>query len=123
MFTFGLLEQGPRGIGHLIAQQEDEVADFAQFGVDWEAHGNPALLAHHAQHNPNARDQHPFDAFSTPDAMSEVVVEPPNCPFTAEQVALLDLQLAQLVDTGSRDMAVRKVVWKEALAICQRIEV
>lgn len=124
MFTFGLLEQGPRGIGALIQAQEDEVNNVAQFGIDWEAHRNPAVLAHHADNNPQDwHMDHPFATFSTPENMSEVVVDVPNCPFTAADCAALDNELAQIVDLTLRDMAVRKLVWKEALSLCIRMNV
>ncbi|KAF8141042.1 hypothetical protein K438DRAFT_1911322 [Mycena galopus ATCC 62051] len=103
MFTFGLLEQGPCG--------EDAVDDLAQFGVDWEAHGNPEIRAHHAENNPSAGDEgHPFTGFSRP-----------TCP-SIEQRDAMDRELAQIVDLTSHDMAVRKLVWKEALAICMRMD-
>lgn len=122
MFTFGLLEQGPRGIGALIQVQEDTVDNFAQFGVDWEAQQNAVILAHHTDNNPQDRDgDHPFAGFSTPANMSEVIVKAPNCPFSPEEQAALDAELAQIVDVTSRDMAVRKRVWKEALDICIRM--
>ncbi|KAJ6527586.1 hypothetical protein DFH09DRAFT_805392, partial [Mycena vulgaris] len=90
MFTFGLLEQGPRGIGHLIQAEEEAVIDTTQFGVDWEAQRVPAIVAHHIENNGNDWDQeHPFAAVSTPNMMSEVMVEAPNCPFTAEQCTAL----------------------------------
>ncbi|KAJ7098425.1 hypothetical protein C8R44DRAFT_642769, partial [Mycena epipterygia] len=121
MFTFGLLEQGPCGIAHLIQAQEEAVVDFPQFGIDWAAQAIPAIAADHIENNGNDWDaQNPFNAFSTPDTMSEVVVEALNCPFTAEQCAVLDAELVQVVniDVNSCDMAVCKLMWKEALAIC-----
>ncbi|KAJ7103966.1 hypothetical protein B0H15DRAFT_766514 [Mycena belliarum] len=121
MFTFGLLEQGPRGISHLIQAEEDAVTDLAQFGVDWSARANPAILAHAIENGAIDPGDNSFNAFSTPSHMSEVIVESPNCPFTAEQCDALDAELAQVVDTASRDMAVRKLVWREALAICLRM--
>lgn len=129
MYTFGLLEDGPRGIGHIIRprgmehilqQQDDAVANLGEFGVDWEAQHIPTVVAHHHDNNPaNAAEQNPFGASTTPETMSEVVVEPPNCPFTPEQRDELDHQLRLFVDTRSRDMSVRKLVWKEALRICR----
>ncbi|KAJ7761772.1 hypothetical protein B0H16DRAFT_1661905 [Mycena metata] len=120
MFTFGLLEQGPRGIGSLIHHQEEAVTNFADFGVDWEAQDIPAVLAHHHDNNHLGQgEQDPFGDSFGPDTMSEVIVEPPNCPFTPAQCDELDRQLSLVVDVGSRDMSVRKLVWKEALRICR----
>ncbi|KAJ7881811.1 hypothetical protein B0H14DRAFT_3082554 [Mycena olivaceomarginata] len=103
MFMFGLLEDGPRGIGHLgtpLPAAEGEVGDVGQFGVDWEAQATPARVNHLAENN--------------------VVVEPPNCPFALEEVNILDVELARVADIVSRDMAARKVVWREALGLCHR---
>ncbi|KAJ7832103.1 hypothetical protein B0H13DRAFT_2212943 [Mycena leptocephala] len=121
MFTFGLLEQGPRGISHLLHAEEEAVNELAQFGVDWEAQAIPGVVGHLAQNNADDWDDtNPFGVYSTPARMSEVVVEPPNCPFTAAQITALDAELALVVNIGSRDMSVRKVVWEQALAICRR---
>ncbi|KAJ7707519.1 hypothetical protein B0H17DRAFT_917598 [Mycena rosella] len=122
MFTFGLLEQGPRGIGPLIEAEEEGVTDFSQYGVDWRAQADPAIFTHFTDNNgPDVDHAHPFNAFATPSNMSEVVVEEPNCPFNANEVLRLDGELALVADVTSRDMAVRKLVWKEALAICLRL--
>ncbi|KAJ7673057.1 hypothetical protein DFH06DRAFT_1266812 [Mycena polygramma] len=121
MFTFGLLEQGPRGIGHLLPAEEEAVTDFARFGVDWEAQTVPGIVNHLANNNAEDWDStNPFTAYSTLAHMSEVIVEPPHCPFTAEQIAALDAELALVANVRSREMSVRKVVWQEALAICRR---
>ncbi|KAJ6447336.1 hypothetical protein C8R45DRAFT_1057464 [Mycena sanguinolenta] len=119
MFMFGLLEDGPRGIGRLatpLPAAEDEASDVSQLGIDWEAQAAPALN--------NALDwdpENPFAAESTPDNLSEVLVEPPNSPFTADEINWLDAELARSADVTSRDMAVRKAVWREALRLCNQL--
>ncbi|KAJ7723862.1 hypothetical protein B0H14DRAFT_2410912 [Mycena olivaceomarginata] len=124
MFMFGLLEDGPHGIGHLgtpLPAAEGEVSDVGQFGVDWEAQATPALVNHLAENNVRDWDaENPFATDSTPTNLSEVVVEPPNCPFALEEVNILDVELARVADVVSRDMAARKVVWREALGLCHR---
>ncbi|KAJ7429616.1 hypothetical protein B0H11DRAFT_1766872 [Mycena galericulata] len=120
MYTFGLYEQGPRGIDHLLQPAAEGIADLAVYGVDWQAQATPALVAHHAENNAaewNA--ENPFGLHSTPEHMSEVVVEPPNCPFSPEQCAALDADLALVINVRSRDMAVRKQVWQQGLIICR----
>ncbi|KAJ7328877.1 hypothetical protein DFH08DRAFT_709370 [Mycena albidolilacea] len=120
MFTFGLLEQGPRGLDSVVYQQEEAAfAHIEEFGVDWAAQSNPALLQHLADNNADSTSAgNPFSPFSIPETMNEVVVEPPVGPLTAEQITLLDTTLAARVDLSSREMGVHKLVWQEALSIC-----
>ncbi|KAJ7614533.1 hypothetical protein FB45DRAFT_758492 [Roridomyces roridus] len=120
MFTFGLLEQGPRGLSTALFEQEEAAyAHIDDFGIDWQAQNNPQLIGHLATNNDQPWAAHdPFATFATPETMAEVIVEPPEGPLSAEFVADLDAQLAELVDLSSRDMGVRKLVWREALAIC-----
>ncbi|KAJ7670477.1 hypothetical protein B0H17DRAFT_1162155 [Mycena rosella] len=116
MFTFGLLEQGPRGIGPLIEAEEEGVTDFSQYGVDWRAQADPAIFTHFTDNNgPDVDHAHPFNAFATPSNMSEVVVEEPNCPFNANEVLRLDGELALVADVTSRDMAVESLCGRRPL--------
>ncbi|KAF8156470.1 hypothetical protein K438DRAFT_1910088 [Mycena galopus ATCC 62051] len=121
MFTFGLLEQGPRGLDRFMLAQEEEVDDLANFGVDWEGQVNPELISHHTANNTAVTSENPFDGDALPAHMSEVTVESPNSPFSPEQCTQLDAELALVINTASRDMAVRKQVWKEALRICTEL--
>ncbi|KAJ7036461.1 hypothetical protein C8F04DRAFT_953919 [Mycena alexandri] len=115
MFTFGLLEQGPRGLDTLLYQEEEAAfAHIEEFGIDWAAQADPDLLEHHSQNNdvPIAPGN-PFSLFTTPATMNEVIVDPPEGPLSAALVAQLDATLAEHVDINSRDMGVRKLVWQE----------
>ncbi|KAJ6526005.1 hypothetical protein B0H19DRAFT_970796 [Mycena capillaripes] len=114
MYTFGLLEQGPRGLDTIYQAEEEAFARIEEFGVDWAAQTNPDLLQHHALNN----NLEPSTIFTTPETMNEVLVEPPTGPLSADLIADLDEALGRRVDVGSRDMGVRKLVWQEALAIC-----
>ncbi|KAK6992517.1 hypothetical protein R3P38DRAFT_3083810 [Favolaschia claudopus] len=116
MFTFGLLLQGPRGLSH--AELEAPV-DIDNFGIDWEAQTNTRLVQHFAEHNDQSwSEADPFAPFTAPESLNEVVVDPPEGPLSEEEVAELDFQLAELVDVSSTNMNVRKMVWREALRIC-----
>ncbi|KAF7376666.1 hypothetical protein MSAN_00083500 [Mycena sanguinolenta] len=120
MFTFGLLEQGPRGLDTLLFQQEEAAyAHIEEYGVDWEAQSDPVIIQHLADSSAvPSSDGNPFSLSPTPSTMNEVIVEPPTGPLSADQINRLDSELSLRVDLSSRDMGVRKLVWEEALAIC-----
>jgi hypothetical protein len=54
MFIFGMIQDGPQGIQQLIApeEEEQELVDFASYGVDWDVHDDPVLMTHLFHHNP-----------------------------------------------------------------------
>jgi hypothetical protein len=120
MFTFGLLEQGPRGLDTVLYQQEEAAFEhIEEFGVDWDAQTDVGVLQHFADNNaPQTAEGNPFSVFTAPATMNEVIVEPPMGPLSAEQIAELNQSLRALVDLCSRDMGVRKLVWQEAVGIC-----
>jgi hypothetical protein len=85
---------------------------------------DPELMAHLLENNvqevPHAADD-PFASASTPANLSEVLCEPPGCPFTPAQLQLLDTRLAASVDLFSRNMSVRRVAWQTALSFARNI--
>jgi hypothetical protein len=121
MFLFSQVQDGPRGIQHLVPTPPDEIVDDpALYGIDWEVIDNPLLMNHLLEYNPQEwDDKNPFTA--GPPNMSEVRCEPPNCPFTDNQVDYLDESLSLRVDVHSQSMQVRRLVWIEALSICTQI--
>ncbi|KAJ7231487.1 hypothetical protein C8J57DRAFT_1439843 [Mycena rebaudengoi] len=123
LFLFGMLREGPRGIAALT--EEEEIEDLNEYGVDWEVNDDPELMAHLVANNTNETphvSEDPFASASTPANLSEVLCEPPGCPFTPEQLQVLDTQLAASVDLFSRNMNVRRIVWQTALEIAQGIQ-
>ncbi|KAF8176644.1 hypothetical protein K438DRAFT_1908667 [Mycena galopus ATCC 62051] len=102
-------------------QSPEKFDDLANFGVNWEGQVNPELISHHTANNTAVTSENPFDGDALPAHMSEVTVESPNSPFSPEQCTQLDAELALVINTASRDMAVRKQVWKEALRICTEL--
>ncbi|KAJ7127763.1 hypothetical protein C8R44DRAFT_616395 [Mycena epipterygia] len=129
MFTFGILRDGARGFtidDARMAQQEADSAPMSQeeaatFGVDYEAHGDARLMAHLAENNQDEwedNNDNPFVPDVAPEHRPHVVCEPPNSPLSAAQIAVLDARLRACVDLTSRDMEVRKLVWRQALRIC-----
>ncbi|KAJ7042279.1 hypothetical protein C8F04DRAFT_1208163 [Mycena alexandri] len=110
MFVFSMVQDGPRGISHMVQPVDEPVDDPTSYG---ERH----LMHHPLQENPQDwENKNPFHAHPT--QLSEVPCEPPNFPFTPEQVALLDETLRERVDLTSRSMLIRRLVWQEAFNIC-----
>lgn len=123
MFTFGILEDGPRGFvtDDMPLSQEEA----ATFGVDYQAHGDARLMAHLVENNADEWEDDSDNPFVLTDVAPEhrpnVVCEPPNCPLTPAQLDVFDERLRASVDLTSRDMEVRKLVWRQALLICSEM--
>lgn len=119
---FRMVQQGPRGIQHLIDEPIDEdVKDFENYGIDWDVHDDPALAEHLLQSQTSITETgntNPFGDSSTPHQLSEVRCETPNCPLSEQQLSALNAHLAACVNLWSQNMATRRVLWQEALAIC-----
>ncbi|KAK6984522.1 hypothetical protein R3P38DRAFT_3425221 [Favolaschia claudopus] len=124
MFLFGMLREGPRGISAFLTPEEEGIEDINEYGVDWEVSHEPELVAHLLENNPHEQmvSNDPFASASTPANLSEVLCDPPNCPFTPAQLQLLDQHLAASVDLFSRNMNVRRLVWIRALEIAGGIQ-
>lgn len=122
MFMFGLLQQGPRGVEHMINRviEDEDVHDIASYGIDWQAQLNPLLMNHLRLNNPEEYDDtNPFSTFSTPETMAEVVCDAPNCSLSPIQVKILSKQLLSLEEFYTNSMEIRKSIWTEALACCR----
>ncbi|KAJ7573350.1 hypothetical protein C8J56DRAFT_804889 [Mycena floridula] len=123
MFLFSMVQDGPRGLDRLYVENpvDDVVEDPAAYGIDWEVADHPQLMNHLLEHNPQDWDeQNPFA--HGPATQSHVECEPPTCPLTPAEVALLDLALVHRIhDLASRDMRIRRLVWSEAFTICNHL--
>ncbi|KAJ7242125.1 hypothetical protein C8J57DRAFT_1084558 [Mycena rebaudengoi] len=87
MFLFSMVQDGPRGIQHLTEPVSDEVEDPNTYGIDWDEADNSQMMDHLLGENPHEwEDNNPFSA--APGTLSHVPCDPPNCPFTPEQVRL-----------------------------------
>ncbi|KAJ6596544.1 hypothetical protein B0H10DRAFT_2327202 [Mycena sp. CBHHK59/15] len=108
LFFFGMIQNGL----HLDA-----------CGIDWEELHNEDIMGQHAEHNTDA--QLDSDVLENPfyneghHQLSHVDVQEPLCPFSAEDVALLDAQLAVNPHSQSRNMNSRRSVGIDALAFCR----
>jgi hypothetical protein len=118
MFTVGILQRGARGLNLRPQANLDEVVDNpTQYGVDWAAHRDQHLMRHLHEHNPSDHDT--AESFCLPEHMARVECEPPNCPFTAEEMVVFRASLAGRVieHVHRRDMPSRRIVWCHAFAI------
>lgn len=121
MFFFGMLQEGLRGVS-THGPADEEVEDLASYGVDWEVNDNEHLMSHLLDNNPEEwEDDNPFISSSLPGTLTEVLCDPPNCPFTEQQVSDLDTALSRRVDLFSKSMRVRRLIWQEALQISGEI--
>ncbi|KAH9833490.1 uncharacterized protein C8Q71DRAFT_795253 [Rhodofomes roseus] len=129
-FIFGMIENGPRGISNhqelRVQRREalpDTVDDPQAYGIDWDVLDDPMLMAHHLANNPDEWEAaNPFSpGYTRPSELSVVECEAPNCPFTPAEVAAFDAELALRVNRTTRDMGICRLVWVEALRICQQM--
>ncbi len=122
---FGVAECGPRGLSRAVAPPppppEEPVDDIVNYGVDWAAMDDPVLMRHHREHNPDVPDVSivPQPLETAPTRLSEVTCDPPACPLPLHVVALLNQHLSYHFDLTSRDMLVRRELWRSALAFCR----
>ncbi|KAJ7029654.1 hypothetical protein C8F04DRAFT_962582 [Mycena alexandri] len=122
MFLFSMVRDGPRGLEQSVDPPSEDVEDPATYGIDWQVADDPPLMTHLFNENPSEwEEQNPFA--SGPAAHSHVPCEPPNSPFSPEQIALLDQRLAAVVDLTSRSMGVRRLVWTEVFRLCNEFYV
>lgn len=120
MFTFSLLQDGPRGITGLLEPTNEAVENPDEYGIDWDAAADERLMAHQQVHNPqDMPDANPFS--NAPATKAHVECQPPNCPFTDDEVLWLDDSLRARVDVASRSMQTRRLVWMEAVVLCQQL--
>jgi hypothetical protein len=118
MFTAGILQRGARGLELRPQPNMQEVVDDPhQYGVDWAVHRSTRLMHHLHENNPNEHDT--TGSFRLPEHMARVECEPPNCPFTPQEMVVFRSQLADRIadQVHRRDMATRRLVWCHAFAI------
>jgi hypothetical protein len=120
MFLFGMVEYGVRGIDGMV-ESEPEVEDLAMYGVDW---GRLDLASQALERNPDDwTDENPFVTSGRPENMAEVICDEPDSPLSHNQIIRLNQLLCECVDVNSKNMDVRKVIWREALRICEEFQV
>ncbi|KAJ6545967.1 hypothetical protein B0H10DRAFT_1969829 [Mycena sp. CBHHK59/15] len=117
MFLFSMLQDGPRGLERVVEPVDEVVEEISTYGIDWDVADDSTLMTHLLHENPQDWSEHnPFAPGL--DSLSHVPCDPPNSPFTDEQIASIDVQLAAEVDLASRNMHVRRLVWRRVIDLC-----
>jgi hypothetical protein len=106
MFVVGITERECPGVSEWIVQQEEEVVDLTNFGVE----GSNIHVDNEEGQRVDVR----------PERLSEVRCEPPNSPLDVDQMSALDESLGQAFGLGPlRSMLERKLIWDHALDMCR----
>ncbi|KAJ6627694.1 hypothetical protein B0H10DRAFT_2161052 [Mycena sp. CBHHK59/15] len=113
LFFFGMIQNGLRGFD-VLPDTDEEIKDLDAYSIDWEELHNEDIMGHHAEHNTDAQPDS-----DGPHRLSHIEVQEPLCLFSAEDVALLDAQLAVNPHSQSCNMNSRRSVWIDALAFCR----
>lgn len=124
---FGMVREGPRGLGHVMGtgpnDDDDDVGNIEEYGVDWEAANDTAIMAHLLEHNPQERvtSQNPFASRNTPAELSDVPCEAPPSPLSPDQIHSLHTYLLHNFDLSSRNMLTRRGIWEAALSFSRTL--
>ncbi|TFK87728.1 hypothetical protein K466DRAFT_469880, partial [Polyporus arcularius HHB13444] len=118
LFLFGVAEHGARGLSHVVQPPlEEPIDDIVNYGVDWDVLQDPVLMRHHRENNREAANADAVN-LDIPTRLSDVTCDPPRCPISVEAVTILNQHLSYHFDLSSRDMVLRRQLWRSALAIC-----
>ena len=94
------------------------LGDPAVYGIDWDVANDVPLMRHLLDNNPQEwEDNNPFA--TQPSTLSHVPRDPPDAPFALGALDLLMVHLQGRVDLTSRSMAVRRLIWQEAILFCR----
>lgn len=120
-----MLQSGPRGLNAVEPQTDENIENLDAYGIDWEVLDDHRIMEHFHANNPHhdsdANITGSFTLTGAPPTLSGVQVDSPGCPFTTDQVDYMDYRLSQLIDCTSRHMDVRRLVWENALTICEEM--
>ncbi|OSD00093.1 hypothetical protein PYCCODRAFT_1446403 [Trametes coccinea BRFM310] len=134
MFVQGLAEHGQRGI--LPADADTDVREPAEgqeggipgenvlydgYGIDWDELQRTRIRAHNAENNVDDGELlNPFLS-DRPDRLSHIEVPDARCPFTVEQVAMLDAHLSHLPCFARTTIQSCKELWVVALQVASTL--
>lgn len=119
LFLQGTIEQGQRC---LFLDEEDEVGNIEEYGIDWQDLDSQRIRAHHDANNPDDLGQlnpNPF-VLNQPEQLSHVDVPDTLSPFaTVPQDTEFHHRLQPILNHTHADMESRRLLWIEALMIAQ----
>ncbi|KAL0572964.1 hypothetical protein V5O48_008995 [Marasmius crinis-equi] len=115
IFLFSQVRDGPRGISLQPSPPEEEVPDPATYGIDWEELDDRTLYEHYLRSEEHEESLSTHDDPGVPANLNHVPCEPPNCPFTGEQVRYMDDLLRREFDLHTRNLVIRRAIWRRAL--------
>ncbi|KAK7052904.1 hypothetical protein VNI00_004224 [Paramarasmius palmivorus] len=119
LFLFSHIQDGPRGVALRPVAPEEEVVEPALYGIDWEALEDSRIQDHFFQRQEQEEVYVMVEDPTVPSNLNHVPVEPPNCPFTEEQIQYLDGVLREeFQHTDRRDMEICRMIWRRAFEIC-----
>lgn len=121
MFLYGVIEHGQRSI---FPDDNEDVGDIEEYGVDWNDLDNRHIQEHHDANNPDdtGHGTNPF-VHNQPDQLLHIEIPSTSCPFTQAQLVEFRHRLQPLLDSGRSDMESRRLLWIEALAIAAAVGV
>jgi hypothetical protein len=97
MFFFGVIQNGARGLAFIespMANLDEYIGSVEEYGIDW-------AELERARNIPVDHPEH----------MAAVVVDPPNCPLTAEEMVELDSSLPPVPVLGRMTEADKRMRW------------
>lgn len=119
MFWASIHSDGARG----FEPDPTLTEDLAEFGVDWRVLDSQRMLEHHRRTNPHDPLNIGFlPAGGVPEELTEIKVDPPNCPISIEQVEWLGNGLVVSgLDLSSKNELVRRQIWSHALTLLNMV--
>ncbi|KAI9060473.1 hypothetical protein FKP32DRAFT_1577929 [Trametes sanguinea] len=127
MYIHGLAEHGQRGVLPASPEAQNPPGAWSNipaedvyegYGIDWDELQRTRIQAHHAEnnHDDDSNPHNPF-LFDRPDRLSHIEVQDARCPFTLEQVAILDAELSRFPCSHQTTIQACRELWTVALRL------
>ena len=124
MYVRGTAQYGHQGLypeNQEVDSESSADEHYADYGVDWDDLDERRIREHHDEYNPDDGDSaNPF-LTDHPQHLSHVEVPDARCPFSMEQVHVLDTHLAQLPCYGCQTMESCLELWIAAKQLVIRL--
>ena len=114
MFLIGMVEHETPGMREWINQQEQAVEDLPNYGVSWEDLGDQVAW----NVVQDGQNQMPFELDNRPEALHDIICEPPGCPLSAGEMEILDATIAREYGTNKyQSMPECMLIWDRAFEL------